>query len=91
MQQGGGRSQHLGPLAEPTGPRIRDAIAIDVRFHLLGEVAIVLNDAANDQPSPARTGDSDRVSCPFVRVDSAEAHQPVTGSGWNGRTVKSMP
>ena len=42
----------------PTEPEVDDPVAVDVRLHLLGEVALVLHDAADDQPAPGRGGRS---------------------------------
>ena len=60
-----------------------DLVPVDMRLHGVGEIPLVLHDAADHQPSSRATGDLDGVSCSLVGMDAPERDQ-VIPSEWRG-------
>src|ERR1700730_8238890 len=58
-----------------------DPIPVDVRLHGVGEIPLVLHDAADHQPSSGAAGDLDGVSCPLVRMDAPERNERIPSGG----------
>ena len=58
-----------------------------MRFHGLGEIPLVLHDAADHQLSSRATGDLDRVSRSLVRMDAPERDKVIPGDG----AVRELP
>ncbi len=50
-----------------------------MRLHGVSEVPLVLDDAADHQPSPGTAGDLDGVSSSLVRMDATKRDQLLTG------------
>ena len=85
--------QRFGILAR--GQTIRSCLVrlpiIQMGFHLLSEVGLVLNDARDHQRRPALASNLDCQMNTLVRVNPAEEDQVVTArffcSGYNERSI----
>ena len=78
--------------ATSTGPDEADVHAIQVRFHLLVEIGLVLDDARNDQPPAAQASHFNGQVDALIRVNPAEKNQVVAAPFLKGiqRQVDSV-
>ena len=82
------RVQQRRRVAEDLRPALRadraeeyDLVPVDMRLHGVGEIPLVLHDAADHQPSARAAGDLDGVGSSLVRMDAPERDKRVTGAG----------
>ena len=81
MKQHRGRAEDLGALRGPDRAEIADAIAVDVGFDLLAEIACVLHDPTDDEPAACAASDLDRLGRALVGMNSAERDQGIAARG----------
>ena len=81
VQQRGRIAEDIGSAPWADRAEEDDLIPVDVRFHGVGKILLVLHDAADHQPSSRAAGDLDGVSCALVRMDAPETHQVIALGG----------
>ena len=58
-----------------------DLVPVDIRFHGVGEIPLVLHDAADHQPPARAAGNLDGVGGALVGMDAPETHQVIALGG----------
>ncbi len=69
--------ENRGSVSGVDGSDVGHAIVVEVCRDLGAEVALVLDDAGDDEPSLHSPGDFDRVGGALVRVNAAEEEQVI--------------
>ena len=81
VQQRSRITEDLRPPLRADRPEEYDLVPVDVRLDGVGEIPLILNDAADYQSPSRAAGDLDGVGSSLVRVDAAERDKSVTGAG----------
>ena len=77
VQEGVGAAEHGCAVGGGDRSEVADAVAVDVRGDLLVEVALVLDDAGDDEAAAGRGRDLDGVGGALVGVDPPEEEQVI--------------
>ena len=81
VQQRSRTTQDLRPALRADRAEEHDLVPVDVGLHGVGEIPLVLHDAADHQPSSRPAGDLDGVGSSLVRMDAPERDKLVTWAG----------
>ena len=81
VQQHGRIAEDIRPAPRADRTKEHDLIPVDMRFHGVGEIPLVLHDAADHQPSSRAAGDLDGISCSLVRMDAPKRDKVILPSG----------